>query len=158
MMTLKIGKRMQAEVATFAEASRIYSQTRNESGEGASTFPVGRLLRELQRQGLEGQPARSDGPQQPGFRQPHHGGQVMKRMTWKTFARKLKTGELEIVFWVRGENRADVMIEDRWGNRTYPTVKLVGKKADVISIKCSGCGKLRFDLDEPCGVCGTEDG
>lgn len=43
MMTLKIGKRMQAEVATFAEASRIYSQARNESGEGASTFPVGRL-------------------------------------------------------------------------------------------------------------------
>ena len=43
MMTLTIGRRLRARVATFAEASRIYSQLRDESGEGGSTFPTGRL-------------------------------------------------------------------------------------------------------------------
>jgi hypothetical protein len=42
-MKLRIGNRLTIEVKDFAEASRIYSAERDASGEGGSTFPVGRL-------------------------------------------------------------------------------------------------------------------
>ena len=43
MMTLTIGRRLRTSVATFEEASQIYSKLRDERGEGGSTFPTGRL-------------------------------------------------------------------------------------------------------------------
>ena len=42
-MKLRIGNRLTVEVKDLSEASRIYCETRDLSGEGASTFPVGRL-------------------------------------------------------------------------------------------------------------------
>jgi hypothetical protein len=42
-MKFRIGNRLTAEVTDFAEASRVYAALRDASGEGASTFPVGRL-------------------------------------------------------------------------------------------------------------------
>lgn len=43
-MILKIGKRSEHRVSTLKEASDLYAQVRDESGEGASTFPEGQLL------------------------------------------------------------------------------------------------------------------
>jgi hypothetical protein len=40
---LRIGKRFAAPVADLAEASRVYQRERDASGEGGSTFPVGRV-------------------------------------------------------------------------------------------------------------------
>ena len=40
-MKLKIGKRHNIEVASLEEASRVYCTLRDESGEGASTWPNG---------------------------------------------------------------------------------------------------------------------
>jgi len=42
-MILKIGERYTLEVKDFAEASRIYCELRDKSGEGASTWPDGEL-------------------------------------------------------------------------------------------------------------------
>lgn len=42
-MFLTIGKRAKVEVKDFAEASAVYSRLRDESGEGSSTFPEGKL-------------------------------------------------------------------------------------------------------------------
>lgn len=42
-MILRIGRRYSIAVADLAEASRAYQAARNASGEGASTFPTGRL-------------------------------------------------------------------------------------------------------------------
>lgn len=42
MIKLKIGRKV-FEVAGFPEASAVYQRERNASGEGASTFPVGRI-------------------------------------------------------------------------------------------------------------------
>lgn len=44
MLTLKIGRRLNTTVASIAEAQRRYCQMRDESGEGASTFPQGTLI------------------------------------------------------------------------------------------------------------------
>jgi len=43
MFTLKIGRRLTATVASIEDAQRAYRQARDESCEGASTFPEGRL-------------------------------------------------------------------------------------------------------------------
>jgi hypothetical protein len=43
MMTLKIGRRLTLNVASLADASVAYSEARDASGEGASTFPEGRV-------------------------------------------------------------------------------------------------------------------
>lgn len=42
--TLKIGRRLSVDVASLAEASDRYCAERDESGEGASTFPDGRIM------------------------------------------------------------------------------------------------------------------
>jgi hypothetical protein len=42
-MKLTIGKRFSAQVASLEEASRIYCKQRDLSGEGASTFPEGKV-------------------------------------------------------------------------------------------------------------------
>ena len=42
-MKLTIGKRHSIEVTTTAEAQQHYCRLRDESGEGASTFPDGRV-------------------------------------------------------------------------------------------------------------------
>jgi len=42
-MQLKIGKRHLIEVTSLAEASRIYCELRDESGEGSSTWPEGQV-------------------------------------------------------------------------------------------------------------------
>ena len=42
-MKLRIGNRLTQEVATLAEASEVYCAARDASGEGGSTFPIGRL-------------------------------------------------------------------------------------------------------------------
>ena len=41
MMTLRIGRRLTVEVTDLVAASRAYQTARDESGEGASTFPEG---------------------------------------------------------------------------------------------------------------------
>jgi len=43
MMTLAIGRRMTLQVRDLIEASREYQRVRDQSGEGASTFPEGRV-------------------------------------------------------------------------------------------------------------------
>ena len=43
-MTLKIGRRYSGPVASFKQASEIYDKMRDDSGEGASTFPWGKIL------------------------------------------------------------------------------------------------------------------
>lgn len=43
MYTLKIGTRGTFSVASFKEASAKYAEVRDASGEGASTFPMGKL-------------------------------------------------------------------------------------------------------------------
>lgn len=42
--TLKIGRRKSVPVRDLADASNTYSLERDESGEGASTFPDGRII------------------------------------------------------------------------------------------------------------------
>ena len=42
-MNLQIGKRHNIKVASLEEASRIYCTLRDESGEGGSTFPEGKV-------------------------------------------------------------------------------------------------------------------
>lgn len=42
-MQLKIGKRYLIEVASLEEASRVYCELRDESGEGGSTWPEGKV-------------------------------------------------------------------------------------------------------------------
>lgn len=42
-MKLTIGKRYRIEVTNLADAQRVYCSLRDESGEGASTFPDGRV-------------------------------------------------------------------------------------------------------------------
>lgn len=42
-MRLRIGKRLSVEVADLREASIVYQRERDASGEGASTFPFGRV-------------------------------------------------------------------------------------------------------------------
>lgn len=42
-MTLTVGKRATVRVETLEEASAVYERLREESGEGASTFPDGRI-------------------------------------------------------------------------------------------------------------------
>lgn len=42
-MFLHIGNRVVIEVSDFKDAQRVYCQKRDESGEGASTFPIGRI-------------------------------------------------------------------------------------------------------------------
>jgi hypothetical protein len=42
-LILRIGRRHRLEVTSLAEASRIYGELRDDSGEGASTFPDGRV-------------------------------------------------------------------------------------------------------------------
>ena len=42
-MILKIGRRSTHEVADAVEASRVFSAERDASGEGASTFPDGKV-------------------------------------------------------------------------------------------------------------------
>ena len=48
-MTLRIGRRGTWKVETFADASRVYETERDKSGEGASTFPEGRLADDKKR-------------------------------------------------------------------------------------------------------------
>ena len=43
-MILKIGNRAAITVANFHQASTAYATARNESGEGASTFPDGVIM------------------------------------------------------------------------------------------------------------------
>ena len=43
MYTLTIGRRFKGEVDSFEAASEIYSNIRDESYEGASTFPNGKI-------------------------------------------------------------------------------------------------------------------
>lgn len=43
MTTLKIGRRHKIEASNAAEASAIYCKLRDESGEGASTWPDGKF-------------------------------------------------------------------------------------------------------------------
>ena len=43
METLTIGRRIKVEASNAAEASAIYCKLRDESGEGASTWPAGRF-------------------------------------------------------------------------------------------------------------------
>ena len=43
MLTLTIGRRFKLVVASLEEASRVYQTKRDESNEGASTFPDGRV-------------------------------------------------------------------------------------------------------------------
>jgi hypothetical protein len=43
-LTLKIGPRLTVSVADYADASRAYAAARDESGEGASTFPFGDVI------------------------------------------------------------------------------------------------------------------
>ena len=43
-MELKIGSRSRHTVADFAQASEIYCTERDMSGEGASTFPNGKII------------------------------------------------------------------------------------------------------------------
>ena len=42
-LILKIGRRERVAVCSLAEASRVYGRVRDESGEGSSTFPAGRV-------------------------------------------------------------------------------------------------------------------
>ena len=42
-MKLRIGRRISVDVRDFAQASALYCNARDASGEGASTFPVGLL-------------------------------------------------------------------------------------------------------------------
>jgi hypothetical protein len=42
-LTLRIGRRHKIEVADLEEASRVYQRLRDDSGEGYSTFPDGRV-------------------------------------------------------------------------------------------------------------------
>ena len=42
-MQLTIGRRLKKDVESLEEASRIYGELRDQSGEGASTFPDGRI-------------------------------------------------------------------------------------------------------------------
>ena len=42
-MILKIGRRHTTSVQDLSQASAIYAMLRNESGEGASTFPNGKI-------------------------------------------------------------------------------------------------------------------
>lgn len=44
MLTLKIGSRLTVKVADLTEASERYSEARDASGEGASTFREGRVF------------------------------------------------------------------------------------------------------------------
>src|SRR3546814_12578384 len=41
--TLQIGRRHKCEVTSLAQASQVYGRLRDESGEGASTFPDGKI-------------------------------------------------------------------------------------------------------------------
>lgn len=41
MNTLQIGRRLTVNVTDLADASKVYQQHRDESGEGGSTFPDG---------------------------------------------------------------------------------------------------------------------
>lgn len=43
MFTLKIGRRVSQKVESIAEAQEVYRKVRDESLEGASTFPAGSL-------------------------------------------------------------------------------------------------------------------
>lgn len=43
MYTLTIGRRLKTPVNSFEEASKVYSDYRDESGEGASTFQKGSI-------------------------------------------------------------------------------------------------------------------
>ena len=45
-MKLKIGKRLLFDVRSIQEASRIYCEERDKSGEGARTFPDGKIDRD----------------------------------------------------------------------------------------------------------------
>ena len=42
-MILTIGKRLKCDVTSLEDASSKYQAARNESGEGASTFPCGKV-------------------------------------------------------------------------------------------------------------------
>lgn len=42
-LILRVGRRRRINVTSLAEASRIYGELRDESGEGFSTFPDGRV-------------------------------------------------------------------------------------------------------------------
>lgn len=42
-LTLKIGRRLSLQVSSPEEASKEYSRLRDQSGEGASTWPDGKL-------------------------------------------------------------------------------------------------------------------
>lgn len=42
-LTLRIGRRHTVAVSSLAEASLVYGRVRDDSGEGASTFPGGRV-------------------------------------------------------------------------------------------------------------------
>ena len=42
-MKLTIGKRLSADVSGIAAASALYCRTRDQSGEGNSTFPTGKI-------------------------------------------------------------------------------------------------------------------
>jgi hypothetical protein len=43
MYTLTIGKRIILKVASLEEASDFYCNLRDQSGEGSSTFPIGKI-------------------------------------------------------------------------------------------------------------------
>jgi hypothetical protein len=64
--TLKIGRRATLAVSSIAQASAEYSRLRDESGEGASTFPNGSLL-------IDGK-----------FYCISYNGKVWKNETWRT--------------------------------------------------------------------------
>ena len=51
----------------------------------------------------------------------------MKRMTWRTFERKLRDGELEVNAWGRDDNWVDVRLYGRNGSISREVFELTGK-------------------------------
>lgn len=55
----------------------------------------------------------------------------MKTMAWKTFARKLQNGELEVNAWGQDERWVDLVLISSTGARTRVLVELTGKKVEL---------------------------
>lgn len=56
----------------------------------------------------------------------------MRTMTWKTFARKLRDGELEVVAWGLDERTVEVRVWSRAGARPVGQyLELTGKKVEL---------------------------
>ncbi len=59
----------------------------------------------------------------------------MKRMTWKTFERKLRDGELEVNAWGRDDNWVDVRLYGRSGSISREVFELTGKPCAEWEVK-----------------------